>query len=125
MTWPSDQERLRKEILKSSSQLKIVLKTKDEIELLDGWLRWHVDICGANNIIVFDHGSTLPRIAEIYRAYPDLKVCRYQGHLDSVHHRPSFSSTYKSLEEFSLYYAFLDTDEFVTLALEFEHARQK
>jgi len=117
MTWPADEDRLRQRVLRSKATLKIVLKTKDEIEFLDDWLRWHIAICGTENIIVFDHGSTLPKIAEIYRAYPGLILCRYEGHLDGIHHKGSFQSLYQALEASALYYAFIDTDEFVTLAV--------
>jgi hypothetical protein len=57
------------QIKENESTLKIVLKTKNETEILDRWLEHHLKIAGDLNVIVFDNGSTNPKTFDIYKKY--------------------------------------------------------
>lgn len=95
---------------------KIVLKTCDEDYHLKRWLDHHERICGLENIIIFDHGSTdegcLDVLAKVSSA---ATVIRYSGHLDSVHHNikglAGYDRFYDALRKSCDYFCFLDTDE--------------
>lgn len=116
LSWPRDQEAVCRKIRQAHSPIKLILKTRDEIELLPLWIEWHADICGIENLVVLDHGSTDSNVLQIYKSWPDLTVCRYTGYMDVVHHRVAYKHLYDALGAASPYSALLDTDEFLTCA---------
>src|ERR1700744_2786099 len=99
-TWEHDREIITQSILEQKSDLKIILKTKDEIYLLRRWLDHHIEIVGLGNIIVFDNNSSNPLINEIYLEYRDrIVVARFSDYPDDIHHPDRFPDLYSSLRE--------------------------
>jgi hypothetical protein len=97
------------------------LKTKDETELLESWIEWHASICGSENIFILDNMSVSLQVADIYKSHPEITVCRYSGFLDNIHNRSIYGALYNSIGIGAVYYAFLDTDEFLTFAGDADH----
>lgn len=94
------------------STLKIVVKTKDEVEFTRAWIEHHRKIVGLQNIIIADNGSTSAAVIEIYQSYGNaLNWFTFTGHHDEIHHEPGFPELYQKIREKSRYVAFLDMDE--------------
>lgn len=92
--------------------LKIVLKTKNEIALLDWWLQHHLRFGDDGSIIVFDNESTEPIVFDIYKKYQkNLTVIQYSGKFNAVHDFNKFCKLYEALRASSDFYTFVDTDE--------------
>lgn len=91
---------------------KIILKTKNEIALLDWWLQHHLRFGDDGSIIVFDNESTEPIVFDIYKKYKNnLLVVQYTGNHDAVHDVNRFGELYQALRLSSDFYTFIDTDE--------------
>jgi hypothetical protein len=96
------------------AKLKILLKTKNQPDLLRWWIEHHAAIVGLDNLIIFDNGSDDPRVWQIYSEYTS-KLClrRFSGFVDYIHSRKMFGHLYRELNEICAYHVFLDTDEFL------------
>lgn len=46
-------------------QIKIIMMFKNEDDLLRPWVRYHKELVGPENLIIFDNGSTSPRTQEL------------------------------------------------------------
>jgi hypothetical protein len=110
-SWKDHKEILCKKMIANKSVLKIVLKTKDEVVHLQAWIDHHLKIVGPENLIVFDNGSTSDEVRDIYSRYSDIKVVRYDGAVDNIHHTRLFPELYEGLRQSSSFYAVIDTDE--------------
>ena len=96
--------------------LKIILKTKNETELLRGWIQHHQEIVGLENIIIFDHNSDDVAVERIYKEYIDyFPIFKYSGFVDIIHQHDRNRDLYQNIQESCSYYIFLDTDEYLTL----------
>lgn len=95
--------------------LRLILKTKDEEELLERWLRHHLGILPAHaKIIILDNMSVSEKVLGLYEEYAErLVVIRFSGNQDRVHIMDRFELLYKAIWRSSTYYAFIDTDEFL------------
>jgi hypothetical protein len=113
--WLQCKQDLCSRLEKNHSALKIILKTKDEVEHLGNWIEHHVGIVGPENIVIFDNESTLDEVFSVYREHPDIAVVRYSGAVDNLHHLRIFPELYASLRASCLYYTVIDTDERLVL----------
>ncbi|MGQ0618890.1 MAG: glycosyltransferase family 2 protein [Panacagrimonas sp.] len=120
--WDSDTPAAARAIRSRRATFKILLKTRDDPYFLDRWIQHHARIVGLDNLIVFDNGSTDPAVAEILDRYaPDLLVIRFTGLHNRVHHVNRFPKLYRALITSCRYFAFLDTDEFLSLIRGHQH----
>lgn len=94
--------------------LKIILKTKDEPELLEKWITHHATIVGFDNIIIMDCGSSNPIHLEILERYKtEILIFDYRKYYDHLHTTWSNKSLFKCLSLNCKYVTILDTDEFL------------
>lgn len=101
-------------IKRRKSDLKIVLKTKNDPFLLREWIEHHARIAGHENLVIFDNGSSDPAVAGIYAEFKDrVLIVRYGGFVDDLHKVFAFGELYAALRSSCARYAFLDTDEFL------------
>lgn len=95
----------------------IVTKTRDEVELIEDWIRHHLEFVGSDGlIIIFDNGSVDKRMCDVYDKYVGDKVfvLRYKDyHHDALHKVARNKGLYKALTENASFFAFIDTDEFL------------
>lgn len=94
--------------------LKIVLKAKDEPELIEAWLSHHSKIVGRHNIIIMDCGSR----DESYLAYldtcrRDYMVLPYGKYYDSLHAPAGNRGLFSALAMNCRFLTILDADEFL------------
>ena len=97
--------------------LRVVLKTKDEVELLEKWIWHYLSLLGDSaRIIVLDNLSSHPAVLECYEKYaPWLIVVFFHGDQDRVHDASPFLPLYEAIWASSLFYTIVDTDEFLCL----------
>jgi hypothetical protein len=114
MHWPQQLEDICRIVKSQTSIFKIVLKTKNETDLLENWFEHHLSIVGDLNIIVFDNGSTNKRTLEIYKKYrAKINLFGFHENHNLVHNTTYFSQFYQALRESSKFYTFIDADEFL------------
>jgi hypothetical protein len=115
--WADHKEEICARIRKNRALLKIVLKTKDEVDFLRRWIDYHSNIVGPENLIIFDNGSTDPAVHDVYRQIADKTlVVKFSGFHNMMHRVHAFPELYASLQQSSSYFCFLDTDEFLIWA---------
>ena len=68
LDWSSAQQQICALIAAHRSQMKIVLKTKDDIFFLPRWVEHHRKIVGEKSLVIFDNGSTNPAVLDFYAA---------------------------------------------------------
>lgn len=93
--------------------LKIVLKTKDEDFLIASWLEYYKNLVGEENIIVYDDNSTSEHVLNTYKKYKNIdfrKIPKDFAHIDRLH---AYRKLHQEMQQTCMYYAILDTDEFL------------
>ncbi|MCE8018922.1 hypothetical protein HOP51_02140 [Halomonas sp. MCCC 1A11036] len=95
----------------------VALKTKNESELLEDWIKHHGDIFGIENLVIFDNDSDDIKVLDIYEKYKSKVRCivKYdnsQGSHNAIHHPQKFPELYEMLSQKCKYFALFDTDEF-------------
>ncbi|AWN37844.1 glycosyltransferase family 2 protein [Methylobacterium radiodurans] len=94
--------------------LKIILKVKDEPELLARWIAYHAGIVGHHNLIIMDCGSTDPEHLHVLEAYRDrILIVGYERYYDTLHDTVENAAFYHLIEKNCRYVAVLDADEFL------------
>lgn len=110
--WDTDREEICRQIAGRRSTLKILLKTKDEPELLAGWFEHHARIAGAENLVIGDNGSTMPEARELLlRLSETCSVFEFAGSHNDFHKPAAFPHLYAALGEAADCYVPVDTDE--------------
>lgn len=101
-----------RQFAKHNAVLKIVVKTRDEVELTNDWIEHHAGIVGLENILIADNQSSMPEVFDIYSAYgPGLNWFSFTGHQDRIHSAAAFPEIYAALSASCRYAAFVDMDE--------------
>jgi hypothetical protein len=94
--------------------LKIILKVKDDPELITHWIEYHAGIVGYHNLIVIDCGSTEVEFLAILETYKNkILILKYDGYYDHLHHMHANKALFTALEKNCKYVALLDSDEFL------------
>ena len=94
--------------------LKIVLKAKDEPELIDAWVSHHARIVGYDNIVILDCGSVDPGYLAKLKYYSEkLVVLKYGRYYDHIHSTRSNHAFFQLLARNCRYLTVLDADEFL------------
>lgn len=116
-TWEKDMDAVCARIRSVPSMFKVILKTRNETLLLKPWLDHYLTMLGPKGrIVVLDNMSTEPAIFETYAAHAgNLVVAQYAGNVDTAHSLKRFGPLYAAVRDSSLFYALLDTDEFLFL----------
>ncbi|WP_336489410.1 glycosyltransferase family 2 protein [Methylobacterium nigriterrae] len=114
VSWSEHEADICASIRANPSELKILLKTKDDAFFLREWIEHHRKIVGIENLIVFDNNSTDSSVIDVYAAYSDqLLVVSFEGFHNYVHDVSHFPGLYNALAASCRFYTFLDTDEFL------------
>jgi len=112
LNWPADADAICAAITAARTGVKFVLKTRNEADRLDRWIRHHLPIAGPEGLVVFDNGSTDPDVDMVRSRYAD----RVQFHgwnlpHDAIHDAMAQQPLYAAVRGSCRHYAFLDTDE--------------
>jgi len=96
------------------SPLKIILKAKDEPELIESWIKHHEKIVGLSNLIIIDSGSEDQAYLDILNRYKnDLVILSYTKHYDLIHapQSPHNVCFYEKIMSSCHFVTILDADE--------------
>jgi hypothetical protein len=90
---------------------KIILKTKNEDNLIDIWIRYYSKMVGKENLIIFDNNSTSQKVLDVYKEHGIETIqIKSPNSIHSYHNNKSFyNELFASCDWFSI----LDTDEFL------------
>ncbi len=114
--WQKDGTAICRAISENFRPLKILLKTKDDAEMLEPWLSHHKKIAGPEGLIVFDNMSTTTDVQAICRSNSDkIQIYSYSGFHNTIHHTGYFGDLYNALRRSCDRFLFLDTDEHLAL----------
>jgi Glycosyl transferase family 2 len=112
--WAESKAKICDQIRAVAGKLKIVLKSRNEVHLLQSWIDHHVKIAGKKNVIVMDNCSDDPAVLKIYRDNAeDVLAFSYSDHHNSLHRIALYEELYDALRRSSEFYVFIDTDEFL------------
>jgi hypothetical protein len=92
-------------------KFKIILKTKNEENLIDLWIRYYSKMVGKENIVIFDNNSTSPKVLEVYKNH--LIEVRNIDVPNSIHQYSKNKDFYEEVFANYDWFAVLDTDEFL------------
>ena len=94
--------------------LKIMLKVKDEPELIVRWIEHHADIVGYHNLVIMNCGSTDPFFLGILHGYRErVLVLDYDQYYDNLSFPGANAALYGMLMRNCKYLTILDADEFL------------
>ncbi|AQS50881.1 hypothetical protein PAEH1_03610 [Paenalcaligenes hominis] len=99
----------------------VLLKTKNEVELLEDWIKHYGEIFGYESLIILDNYSDEPLVHDVYSKYIDrVGLIATFGDGDRGHnliHYPeskeSYLRFYEEIKKKCRYFGFFDTDEFL------------
>jgi hypothetical protein len=92
-------------------KFKIILKTKNEDDLIDVWIRYYSKLVGKENIIIFDNNSTSQKVLDTYKNH-DIKTIQIDLP-NSIHSYRKNEIFYDVLFADCDWFSILDTDEFL------------
>ena len=94
--------------------LKIILKVKDEVSLIDKWISHHASIVGFDNLIIMDCCSTEKKFISKLGEYKDkILILQYRKPHNHLHSIPRNYDFYSVLSKNCKYLTVLDADEFL------------
>jgi hypothetical protein len=97
-----------------NTYLKIILKVKDDPELITNWIEYHAGIVGYHNLVIMDCGSTDIEFLQILDRYKyKLLILKYEGYYDDLHATQSNRALFAALAKNCKYVTLLDSDEFL------------
>lgn len=97
-----------------NTYLKIVLKAKDEPELIEAWIDHHARIVGDHNLVILDCGSRDEAYLSILDKYKSrIMILSYRMYYDSVHTVAGNAALFSALSRNCKYLTILDADEFL------------
>jgi hypothetical protein len=92
-------------------KFKIILKTKNEDDLIDIWIRYYSKMVGKENIVIFDNNSTSQKVLDIYKYH---KIDPYNIDIpNNIHFYGNFKEFYENIFSSCDWFSILDTDEFL------------
>jgi hypothetical protein len=92
-------------------KFKIILKTKNEDDLIDIWIRYYYKMVGKENIIIFDNNSTSHKVLDVYKEH-SIKTIQIKSP-NSIHSYHNNKNFYDDLFTNCDWFSILDTDEFL------------
>lgn len=99
-------------------RLAFIMMQKNEVVLLEPWIRYHASLAGIENLFIFDNGSTEPLVHRVLRRaeIEGAQVFRqYSRSRDYLHRGEIVGDLIKKLDRESPYdfYFPMDCDEFI------------
>ena len=92
-------------------KFKIILKTKNEDDLIDIWIRYYSKMVGKENLIIFDNNSTSQKVLDAYKEH-DIATIQIKSP-NSIHSYHNNKNFYDDLFASCDWFSILDTDEFL------------
>jgi hypothetical protein len=92
-------------------KFKIILKTKNEDDLIDIWIRYYSKMVGKENLIIFDNNSTSQKVLDTYKKH-DIETRQIESP-NSIHSYDNNKNFYDDLFTKCDWFSILDTDEFL------------
>jgi hypothetical protein len=92
-------------------KFKIILKTKNEDDLIDVWIRYYFKLVGKENLIIFDNNSTSQKVLNAYKEY-GIETIQIKSP-NSIHLYRNNEIFYEELFANCDWFSILDTDEFL------------
>lgn len=113
LRWPDDEAAICGRIAAARTDMKFVLVTRDERELLERWILHHLPLTGPQGLVIFDNGSTDPDVLAVQARYGHLVQVfgwdfKHTRICNATLSRPLFLALRASCRN----YAIIDTDEF-------------
>jgi len=94
--------------------LKVILKIKDDADLLPRWMDYHGRLVGWHNIIVMDCGSTDENYLSALASYEDrVLIFSYPHYYDTLHNVELNRDFYSFVARNCKYLCVVDADEFL------------
>src|SRR4051812_33855099 len=96
--WSAEKSKICARLRGKKSQLKIVLKTKDESFFLRRWISHHAQIVGADNLVIFDNGSEDPDVLATYEEFRGrIEIVRFDDFHNNLHRVEQYQDLYDAL----------------------------
>jgi len=92
-------------------KFKIILKTKNEDDLIDIWIRYYSKMVGKENLVIFDNNSTSQKVLDVYREH-GIETLQIKSP-NSIHLYRNNEVFYDELFANCDWFSILDTDEFL------------
>jgi hypothetical protein len=92
-------------------KFKIILKTKNEDDLIDIWIRYYSKMVGKENLIIFDNNSTSQKVLDVYKEH-GVETMQIKSP-NSIHSCRNNEIFYDNLFADCDWFSILDTDEFL------------
>jgi hypothetical protein len=116
LLWSESKAQICRLISDRICSLKIILKVKDDPQMLQSWITHHQNIVGLKGLIILDNMSTDPEMLKIYQSLPnEVHKFKYSGFHNNIHYTQHFPEFYRALRDSCEYFTALDTDEHLTL----------
>ena len=97
-------------------KFKIILKTKNEDDLIDVWIRYYSKMVGKENIVIFDNNSTSQKVLDSYKEHGIETIqIKSPNSIHSYHNNKDF---YEDLFTNYDWFSILDTDEFLCVYID-------
>jgi hypothetical protein len=92
-------------------KFKVILKTKNEEDLIELWIRYYSKLVGKENIVIFDNHSTSQKVLDFYKNHNiEVKSIDIPNDIHSYSRNKDF---YGDIFVNYDWFAVLDTDEFL------------
>lgn len=116
LNWDSEAEEVCRRIESRRSTIKILIKAKDENELLPKWVAHHEAIVGTSGLVIFDNDSSDPDVVAYLETLSSrMVVAQFSGHHNHIHRLKRFRRLYQAMRNSCDWFAVLDADEFLHL----------
>jgi hypothetical protein len=92
-------------------KFKIILKTRNEDDLIDIWIRYYSKMIGKENLIIFDNNSTSQKVLDTYKEH-EIETIQIK-YPSSIHLYRNNKVFYDELFANCDWFSILDTDEFL------------
>jgi hypothetical protein len=92
-------------------KFKIILKTKNEDNLIDIWIKYYSKMVGKENLIIFDNNSTSQKVLDVYKQHSIEPIAIENPNSINFFHR--HANFYENIFSNCDAFAILDTDEFL------------
>jgi hypothetical protein len=92
-------------------KFKIILKTKNEDNLIDIWIKYYSKMVGKENLIIFDNHSTNQKVLDVYKQHSIEPIASDNPNSINFFHKHAnfYENIFSSCDAFAI----LDTDEFL------------